>query len=140
MRKPKPEHLPFYLGEKCPYCSRDAKLVDSHVVYGTSFGKIMYCQPCHAWVGVHKHSEVPLGRLAKYELREAKKLAHKHFDPLWRNKEVFQSRSSAYKWLSKALNIHPEFTHIGMFNVATCLEVVRLCEALVNVGKVIQTL
>ena len=59
----------------CDYCGRPAQLTDSAIVYGRSYGLIYYCAPCQAWVGVHKGTTTPLGRLANHELREWKKAA-----------------------------------------------------------------
>lgn len=49
----------------CNYCGTPADFVDSSVVYhGHSFGMIYLCPRCGAYVGVHKGSDKPLGRLA----------------------------------------------------------------------------
>ncbi len=106
----------------CPYCKRPSVLTDSKEVYSKSYGLIYLCRPCNAWCGTHKKSNQALGRLANAELREAKKLAHQHFDFLW--KEKLFTRSEAYAWLSIKLNIPPKYTHIGMFNPKTCKDVV----------------
>jgi len=45
---------------------------------------IYLCRSCDAYVGVHKGTDKPKGRLANAELREYKKKAHSAFDPLWR--------------------------------------------------------
>ena len=69
----------------CDYCGTPADFVDSSVVYhGHSFGMIYLCPRCGAYVGVHKGSDKPLGRLANSELRNWKKAAHAAFDPLWK--------------------------------------------------------
>lgn len=69
----------------CDYCGNPADFVDSSVVYhGRSFGMIYLCPNCGAYVGVHKGSDKPLGRLANSELRNWKKAAHAAFDPLWK--------------------------------------------------------
>ena len=122
----------------CDYCNKQPKYVDSSVVYGKSYGMIYYCKPCDAYVGVHKGTDKPLGRLANRELRYWKKEAHKFFDPLWirklekRKKEdstykKCYARGSGYKWLAKQLGITRENCHIGMFNVDKCKEVVAIC-------------
>lgn len=120
-------------GNTCPYCSRRTKYVDSAVVYGKSYGKIYYCAPCQAWVGVHKGTSKALGRLANAELREWKKEAHKYFDPLWQKKiqqgsKKHDARRLAYKWLSEQMSIPIRETHIGMFDVDQCKQVVEICK------------
>lgn len=120
---------------KCPYCHSNAKLVDSHQVYHRSYGMIWLCQPCDAYVGVHKESRnyKPLGRLANQELRKCKIKAHRYFDPLWQNKMVrdkcskTKARQSGYAWLAKKLGLTVVGCHIGQFNVKQCRKVVEIC-------------
>lgn len=120
-------------GKTCPYCRKPSEFVDSEVIYGKSYGMIYLCKPCDAYVGVHKGSKQALGRLANKELREWKKRAHDYFDNLWRRKmkqgfSKTKSRHAAYKWLSDTMGIPPKRTHIGMFDVEQCREVVELCK------------
>lgn len=112
---------------KCDYCGKPAHFVDSAIVYGKSYGMFYYCPDCKAWVGVHKGTDAPLGRLANAELRKWKKAAHAAFDPIWRRK-IFPRRNAAYAWLSQQMGIPPEKTHIGMFDVERCKQVVSLCK------------
>lgn len=109
----------------CDYCGSRAQYVDSQVIYGRSYGMIYLCKPCDAYVGVHRGTDVPLGRLANAELRKWKCAAHDAFDPLWKSKRM--TRHQAYAWLSEQLGIPPKRTHIGMFDVLTCKKVVQIC-------------
>lgn len=112
-------------GLVCPYCGNESQLVDSAVIYGKSYGMIYLCKPCDAYVGTHKSdNKTALGRLANKELREAKKSAHFWFDQIW--KDGIITRSDAYTWLSIEMEIHVNFCHIGMFDVAQCNKVVEL--------------
>ena len=89
----------------CDYCGRRAEFVDSKVVYGRSYGMIYLCRchPGYAFVGVHKGTDRPLGRLADMELRELKKQAHAAFDPLWKEGRFKGHRKAAY--VSKELSL-----------------------------------
>ena len=94
---------------------------------------IYLCRPCNAYVGVHKGTNQALGRLANAELRELKKQAHKHFDPIWQKElnegyKVKHARKMAYLWLSKGMNLSVEETHIGMFDVDQCRLAIELCK------------
>lgn len=114
----------------CNYCGKDAVLVTGKDIYPhrPDLYSLQFwsCLPCGAWVGCHKRSKaVPLGRLANAELRKAKSAAHAAFDPIWKSGD--KSRRGAYEWLSKRLNIPFKDCHIGMFDTATCAEVVRVC-------------
>jgi hypothetical protein len=129
----------------CPYCQSPVELASSAKVYGgRDFGMAYICTrwpACDAYVGVHKGTDKPLGRLANAELREWKKKAHAAFDPLWMKKlekrrqergpeykKAF-ARGSGYRWLSEQLGIDQKDCHIGMFDVETCKRVVEVCEA-----------
>lgn len=124
----------------CDYCGKRTDFVDSACVYrGVSYGNIYLCRPCDAWVGVHKGTDKPLGRLANKELREWKKKAHAAFDPLWmaklrkRRKQRGKSykkmwaRGSGYKWFAEKLGISGKDCHIGLFDIAMCQRVIEIC-------------
>ena len=115
-------HKEIFKGKICPYCRNESHYVDSKIVYGKSYGMIYLCNRCNAYVGVHKGTNQALGRLANNELRKYKIKAHDAFDKLWKSKQM--TRTEAYKQLSEHLGIPPEFTHIGMFGVKTCKEVI----------------
>ena len=110
----------------CDYCGKQSHFVDSTIVYGRSYGMIYYCPGCKAWVGVHKGTDVPLGRLADAQLRKAKIAAHAAFDTIWRRRRT--TRKEAYKWLSEQMGLPVEKTHIGMFDLAQCEQVITLCK------------
>ena len=112
----------------CNYCGKPAHYVDSAIVYnGRSYGMIYFCPDCDAYVGVHKGTDRPKGSLANSELRGWRRGAHEAFDQLWRgNRHV--TRKKAYKWLSKQMRLPEDLTHIGMFDVDQCKEVIRLCK------------
>ena len=110
----------------CDYCGKPTRFVDDSIVYGRSFGMIYYCRECRAWVGVHRGTDQPLGRLADAELRKYKKAAHAAFDPIWRRGQT--TRRAAYKWLAEQLGIPEQETHIGMFDVAQCKQAIAVCK------------
>jgi hypothetical protein len=129
----------------CDYCGNEAACVRGADIYASPKPEVArkmfwHCRPCGAWVGCHgrgawlfnaagdkviSDGTYPLGRLAKAELRAAKRRAHEAFDPLWQ--ESGASRRVAYAWLAHALHIAVVDCHIGLFDVARCEEVVRIC-------------
>ena len=112
---------------KCNYCGKPTRFVDSALVYhGHSYGMIYYCADCQAWVGVHKGTDRPKGRLANEELRIWKIRAHGAFDPIWTNRK--KKRSQAYKWLAEQMGLPEDETHIGMFDVEQCQQLDRICK------------
>ena len=110
----------------CDYCGRRAEYVDSKIIYGKSYGMVCLCRPCDAYVGVHKGSDVPLGRLANAELRYWKKAAHAAFDPLWQYGRFKRHRNAAYRWLSDQMQLPVEKTHIGMFDIDQCKAAIQI--------------
>lgn len=122
--------------EICPYCESKTKLVDSSLIYGKSYGPVFICSDwpeCDAFVGCHKDTTNPLGRLADPNLRMWKKNAHAVFDELW--KSGVMSRGESYQWLSSQLKTPLEYTHIGMFDVETCKKAVKACQQLKSTNK-----
>jgi hypothetical protein len=113
----------------CPYCDANAPLVTGAKVYPhlphLHHKRFYLCSPCNAYVGCHDGTTRPLGRLADAALRHAKIAAHAAFDPLWQSHQM--TRSAAYRWLRKELNISEHDCHIGKFDVETCRRVVQLC-------------
>jgi hypothetical protein len=122
---------------QCPYCGRSSYFKPtSDIVYGRDYGPIYLCQgfpECKAWVGCHKGTDKPLGRLADAQLRAAKRRAHEFFDPLWKRKMArtgcrqHEARTAAYAWLAEQMGIEVDQCHIGMFDVRDCMKVVNLC-------------
>jgi len=120
-------------GEICPYCETTPWIVDSTLVYGYDYNQsVAVCWDCDAWVGCHKGTVRPMGRLANKSLRKAKQRAHSYFDPLWKHKvkngmPKNKARSKAYKWLSEQMGTDPDETHIGMFDLDQCHQVSSIC-------------
>lgn len=114
----------------CPYCNNPTSLVSAGVIYPHRpdlAASVFYnCAPCKAYVGCHKGTNKPLGRLANRELRTAKLKAHLAFDPIWKDNQL--TRKEAYKWLATQLNITNEQCHIGMFDVEQCNQVLEACK------------
>lgn len=115
----------------CPYCGDKAQLVQGSRIYPhrRDLSKLHFylCDnPEHeeAYVGCHRGTTNPLGRLADAELRKAKSEAHLKFDCLWRQGHM--SRGDAYKWLQRALGLSSADCHIGMFDVKMCQRVVKV--------------
>lgn len=125
------EYKKFLDGKICPYCKKPSVFTSSKEVYGgKDYGMIYLCRDCDAYCGVHKNTEIALGRLANKNLRELKKKAHFYFDQLW--KERGMTRYEAYGWLSKTLNLPREYTHIGFFTEDVCKNTISYCYEFLN--------
>ena len=100
-----------------------SELVQGYDIYGKydksySYKYFYFCKNCDAYVGCHPNSKKPLGSLADRNLRNIRHEAHDFFDKLWQDK--YFTRSQAYKWLAKKLNISTKKCHIGMFDENLC--------------------
>lgn len=62
----------------------------------------------------------------KKKIREARKLAHKVFDRLWKTKA---ERTEAYAWLASEMGMSENDCHIGNFSAEQCYYVVDLVRA-----------
>ena len=113
----------------CPYCVQFAQLNTGKYIYPHRQDlyklKFWHCKPCNAYVGTHKGTDIPLGRLADEQLRHWKKETHKVFDPHWRNTDM--KRKEAYRWLADKLDIKVDHCHIGWFDIETCKRVIEVC-------------
>lgn len=120
----------------CPYCGEVAVFRPSsaEVYRGRDYGPVWVCAgypSCDAYVGCHPDG-VPLGRLAREELRDLKKAAHALLDPLWRARmrrdglKKEHARARAYAWLAEQLGIDGKDCHVGMFDEETCWRAIRL--------------
>ena len=78
------------------------------------------CRPCRAYVGVHPHTDLPLGTLADEATREARKEGKSWFQRLVRREQG--ERGVVYQWLAEQMNIRPEQCHWAMFDEALANE------------------
>ena len=127
--------------QRCPFCRSSVSLIDSATIYGLNYGFIYLCDRfphCDARVGCHPGTITALGTLANQELRRWRSLAHRHFDPLWQS-GVFSSRQIAYKWLSKAMKLPLEKTHIAMFNIRQCKRAIALVKGFTRSRRNVKT-
>lgn len=121
----------------CPYCGKQSEPCSGERVYPHRpdlADKLFFmCEGCGAWVGTHKSTGQPLGRLANAELRRLKQQAHAVFDPLWEAKlrrdgcSKKKARGAAYMWLADEMNIPREDCHIAMFDEARCRQAAEIC-------------
>jgi zinc-finger-containing domain len=110
---------------RCPICGSGTKEMTETQIYGREYKgvKMIACEnypKCNSYVGTHKDTGIPLGRLADHELRIARKEAHDVFDRLW--KLAHMTRQQAYEELSSQLDLDPYLTHFAYFSKDTCLK------------------
>lgn len=119
---------------ECPYCKLgEVALVSNSEIYGREYGDWPYaylCHCCHAYVGVHPGTDIPLGTLADKPLREARKVAKAKFISLQRAKGW--GRTRAYQWLADAMGLPKSETHFGWFNEESCAKADLVCSAAIG--------
>lgn len=128
----------------CPYCHIESQLCDSIEVQPDAprHRKYWVCRPCGAYIGTHDNSPTfkPVGRLANAELRAAKKMARRAFDPLWlAGYEIYKQRHGqkasksyarhvALNWLAEVMPYDNLNCHIDMMDVKDCHRVIEVCK------------
>ena len=103
----------------CRYCGGKIRVVPAEQIYGKAAAErlnlqteyIHQCQNCNARVGCHKGTKRPLGSVANETLRLKRMETHHVFDSFWRRKGM--TRTQAYRWLAKKLDLPVKRTHIG---------------------------
>ena len=112
----------------CRYCGNSVVFASNAEIYGKEYGngKCFLCRNCGAFVGVHTETLTPLGTLANEELRKWRKKAHNEFDKLWKGKTREMTRYKAYRWLTEQMNLTRDETHIALFEIEQCKEVLKL--------------
>jgi len=107
----------------CNLCTGDVILVDSTIVYGSSYGNIYYCLRCGNYVGVHKETDKPLGLIADEQTRKARIYAHEIFDNLFKSK--LMTRHNSYKILQAIMDMSQDEAHISRFDKEQCGELIN---------------
>lgn len=120
----------------CPYDGATSVLESSTKVYnGKDYGLMYICSNfprCDAYVGIHKGTTKPLGRLANKELRFWKKKAHAALDPLWKDGTV--TRQEAYEIVGTVLGLPRSKAHVGMLDVDQCKTLVKKLDKQMSLG------
>lgn len=127
-------HNPLPAPSFCRYCGDNVGLVENSVIYrGRSYGEWPYaylCFGCGAYVGIHPHTDIPLGTLADPALRQARNTSKAAFHKL---KDVRGlSRSNAYAWLAREMKIEVDVCHFGWFEHQDCALALSICQEVVQ--------
>lgn len=113
----------------CHYCQGDVELINNVEIYGREYGNWPFayrCKNCKAYVGLHPHTDIPLGTLATPLLRKARMDNKEKFNLMMRSCNL--SRNDAYQWLADQLGIDREDCHWGWFDASECNRAGRICQ------------
>ena len=105
----------------CSYCAAEVRIASHEEVYGRAYDDwpwLYACTQCDARVGMHPHTDIPLGALADAELREIRKACKAPFEAIYRDARL--SRTQAYQALARRLGIPVEHCHFGWFDAEMC--------------------
>ena len=122
---------PMPAPEFCRYCRSTVSIRSNAAVYGgREYGAWPYVylcdsSDCGAYVGIHPHTDIPLGTLADRELRESRKINKGAFLRL--SKARGWSRKQSYRWLASELDIPMDDCHWGWFSIDQAEEAGQVC-------------
>jgi len=105
----------------CP--THDIKLLAKSTQYGMRYDCPHEGCDVMCWAG---KTSTP----ANQATRDARKVAHAHFDVLWKSGQY--KRGTLYKQLAEHFGITQEKCHIGMFNIDQCRKVLEFVQLLFN--------
>jgi hypothetical protein len=100
----------------CPI--HDVELVGSQTKYGLRFGCTVVGCTVVLWDG---STSTP----ADEPTRVLRRQCHLEFDKLWKGPTGRMSRTAAYRWLAKTMQLPPDKAHIGMFDSAQCEQLLK---------------
>lgn len=124
----------YEIPTKCHYCNGIVEAISNDQIYnGKAYGHWPFayrCKDCHASVGMHPNTYIPLGSLADRETKEYRKRAKEVFIQLYKMKLI--SRGEAYERLAKKLGIDKSKCHFGHFDVETAKKCVKLSKEIME--------
>lgn len=62
---------------------------------------------------------------ADEETRGLRRQCHEEFDRLWKDRPRRFTRTEAYQWLARVMNVDEKEAHIGMFDKDQCERLLR---------------
>lgn len=109
----------------CRYCGGKIVYTTTHQIYEKSDEPIYLCTNCNAYVGCHKGTKLPYGKVANAALRMKRREVHIVFDTFWRARGW--GRTNAYRWMAQQMDIPEREAHIGNFEMDQCEKLIALC-------------
>lgn len=112
--------IPYCLEKptSCHYCNGTVTIKNNSAVYKNPIGDWPYiyiCSDCSAYVGLHPHTDIPLGTLADKSTRQARSENKKHF-LLLSNLNRDKTRTEMYQWLADEMQLPIHECHWAHFN------------------------
>jgi hypothetical protein len=112
----------------CDCCGAPGvKLVDNSEIYKRQYGDWPYaylCGKCGAYVGLHPHTDLPLGTMADKATRKARQ-QKRQFLALIESK-FCGDRDAGYAWLAEKMGLDPKECHWGLFTLKQCEQAAQI--------------
>lgn len=117
--------------QRCDLCGSPTAFCHALDVYGRfleGWEWFICCtsQDCRAFVETKPGTNRAAAGMSTSATRQARKLAHEVFDPLWLPDR--RRRKLAYRWLQRMMNLSEKECHILKFDTAQCYQVIRLVQ------------
>lgn len=113
----------------CRYCQSPVVLTTNDAVYSKLYGDWPYiykCTKCDAHVGLHPHTDLPLGIMASGHLRGLRSQSKAAFRRMMGTLSL--DRTQAYAKLSELMGIPKRECHFGWFDSDDCVKAKMVCE------------
>jgi hypothetical protein len=112
----------------CPKCGTAMVLMNTMKYrYGSGYVRRFWACPrypaCRSTCGAHPDGR-PSSTPADEATRLARVRAHAAFDELWMSGAM--SRTAAYRWMQRAMDLTVEAAHIGRMDAAQCTRLIGL--------------
>ena len=115
---------PIQIPTTCRHCGGKVEPVHNSRIYGSAFGEWPWsylCENCGAYVGMHPHTNLPLGTVANKSQRKARSFVKRLFNDLWVNSpNRREARTKAYAWLASKMGLTEAECHFGLFDEDLC--------------------
>ena len=112
---------------QCP-CGGTVSIKHHNYIYGMAYSDwpwVYFCEDCRAYVGMHPHTDLPLGTLANAVVRKARKRERVAFTELqdW----LGVNQNEMREWLAGQMQMPVEQCHWAMFDEATAVKAGKIC-------------
>lgn len=126
---------PLPVPTTCNVCNENTiTCCTNDVIYqGRKYGDwpwIYLCTSCRSYVGLHPFTNIPLGTLATYEVRNARTTTKGLLYKLMSAKKL--NRTQAYQKLADTMGIPVSECHFGWFDVDQCQQAREALEQLMT--------
>lgn len=118
---------------RCPTCRGSASIRPRSWIGHDSGGNVLACDnypDCDTYVGVHRYTLRPMGRMATREVRWKRSVAHTWIDQMWQ--DYGYSRQQAYEWVAETLGLTDREAHVAKLSEGQLDTLIEAARAVVR--------